>query len=158
MKTYEQLKKEWEETADLYSLFNGFPEVFRNETIYNKKEHYQELQGLLKEAMCTVESWNFADRKNLPGLSACLVMLAAIIPEIDEEVFDHKMNAVRYYRRTLKDVLQVYGDDLLRVKRAGEDAGMTETGYGKALEGIRASICLACEHRVLIREKYKKYL
>ena len=118
MKTYEQLKREWEETTDLQSLFKGFPEVFRHETICNKKEHYQELQGLLREAMRIVESWDFSDRKNLSGLSACLVMLAAIIPEIDEEVFDHKMNAVRYYRRTLKNVLQVYGDDLLHAEEA----------------------------------------
>ena len=141
MHTYESLKHIWEEAADLRSLFTALPEIFRFETQENQKEHYQELQELLGEVAGQVAKWDFSDPERASDLTGYLLMLAESIPEIDEEVFDHKMNLVREYRKTLKAFLAVY-------PALDGDSGQ------RLCESIR----LACEHKVLLREKYEAYL
>ena len=177
MKTYEELSKKMEEAADLRSLFVNMPEVFRYETRFNEKEHYQELQEMLREAAGVVNAWDFADAQRFPDLTHYLLMLAQIVPEIDEEVFDHKMNVVKQYRSTLKALLQVPGiaekleafskespEDLPREEqslKAALKTAITGQEPQKTLEDfdrLRESIRLACSSRVLLREKYERYL
>ena len=73
-------------------------------------------------------------------LSWYLLALTRTIPEVDEEVFDHRMNLVRQYRNTLKRVLPYYG------KMRQEEQ-----------ERIRESIRGACREKILIADKYTAY-
>lgn len=87
----------------------------------------------------TMESLSYGD--DPAELSFYLLALARTAAEIDEEVFDHKMNLVMQYRKVLKKNLSAFeGWDPDSVKR------------------VKESIRLACENRVLLREKYEDYI
>lgn len=87
----------------------------------------------------TMESLSYGD--DPAELSFYLLALARTAAEIDEEVFDHKMNLVMQYRKVLKKNLSAFeGWDPDSVKR------------------VKESIRLACENRMLLREKYEDYI
>ena len=153
MNTYETMKKSWTEAADLRSLFANLPEVFRRETLENHKEHYQELQELLREIFRQMNERELSDEENLEEISCYLLSLSKTIPEIDEEAFDHKMNVVKQYRQMLKAFLALYGDELAGFGQAG-----TPSDRAAAFEKVRESIRLAADSRALLREKYEQYL
>ena len=70
-----------------------------------------------------------------------LLALARTAAEIDEEVFDHKMNLVMQYRKVLKKNLSVF-----------------ESWDPDSVKRIKESIRIACENRMLLREKYEDYI
>ena len=167
MDTYDSLKQAWEEAADKSGLLDSFaialPEVFRRETLENQKEHYQELQELLGKMASMAGSWDLSDPERLWSLSGYLLLLARTALEIDEEVFDHRMNVVREYRRILKAFLavpwarQALGAAVQEPLPSCLADLPKETGR-EALERVRESIQLACENKILLREKYEPYL
>lgn len=115
------------------------PEIAAYETQENAKEGYQDIQKIFAQAyekVCAPHSGISHE-----DLSFYLLALARTAPEIDEEVFDHKMNLVMQYRKVLKKNLSAFeGWDLDSVKR------------------VKESIRIACENRMLLREKYEDYI
>ena len=163
MRSYKSIRQQWEEAADPCGLFADLPEVFRQETQENHKEHYQELQELLSGIAAQVEAWDFSDPERFFDLCAYLLMLARVVPEIDEEVFDHKMNVVRQYRRTLKALLCVpWAREAATLPESAPLppclSSLPESKGREALSRLRESIGLCCENRVLLAEKYASFL
>lgn len=120
-------------------LCENMPEIVAYETLEHAKEGYQDIQKIFAQAyekVCAPHSDISPE-----DLSFYLLALARTAPEIDEEVFDHKMNLVMQYRKVLKKNLSVFdGWDMDSVKR------------------VKESIRIACENRILLREKYEDYI
>ena len=120
-------------------LCADMPEIVAYETLEHAKEGYQDIQRIFAQAyekVCAPHS-----EISHEDLSFYLLALARTAPEIDEEVFDHKMNLVTQYRKVLKKNLSAFeGWDPDSVKR------------------VKESIRLACESRMLLREKYEDYI
>lgn len=120
-------------------LCADMPEIVAYETLEHAKEGYQDIQRIFAQAyekVCAPHS----DISH-EDLSFYLLALARTAQKIDEEVFDHKMNLVMQYRKVLKKNLSAFeGWDTDSVKR------------------VKESIRLACENRMLLREKYEDYI
>ena len=123
----------------MMELCEEMPEIAAFETAENAKEGYQDIQKIFAQAyekVCAPDS-DISHEE----LSFYLLALARSAPEIDEEVFDHKMNLVTQYRKVLKKNLSAFeGWDQDSVKR------------------VKESIKIACENRILLREKYEGYI
>ncbi len=123
----------------MMELCEEMPEIAAFETAENAKEGYQDIQKIFAQAyekVCAPHS-DISHEE----LSFYLLALARTAPEIDEEVFDHKMNLVTQYRKVLKKNLSAFeGWDQDSVKR------------------VKESIKIACENRILLREKYEGYI
>ncbi len=120
-------------------LCEEMPEIVIFETTENAKEGYQDIQRIFDRAYERVCS--SGTDLSQEELSFYLLALALTAPKIDEEVFDHKMNLVTQYRAVLKKNLPVFeswdNDSVMRVKK---------------------SIRIACESRMLLKEKYERYI
>ena len=120
-------------------LCENMPEIVAYETLEHAKEGYQDIQKIFAQAyekVCASHSDISPE-----DLSFYLLALARKAPEIDEEVFDHKMNLVTQYRKVLKKNLSAFeGWNTDSVKR------------------VKESIRIACENRMLLREKYEDYI
>lgn len=123
----------------MVKLCEEMPEIVAFETAENAKEGYQDIQRIFAQAyekVCAPHS-----EISHEDLSFYLLALARTAPEIDEEVFDHKMNLVTQYRKVLKKNLSAFKSwDPDSVKR------------------VKESIRIACENRMLLREKYEAYI
>ena len=87
-------------------LCADMPEIVAYETLEHAKEGYQDIQRIFAQAyekVCAPHS----DISH-EDLSFYLLALARTAPEIDEEVFDHKMNLVTQYRKVLKKNLSAF--------------------------------------------------
>ena len=144
MTEYSILRQNWERAADYRSLSQDLPEVFRYET-ENNKEHYQELQVLLRDVFEHVKDLDPAVEKDLGPISWYLLGLAMTIPEIDEEVYDHKRNLVNQYQVILRRVLPLFC----------EDGSIRDE---QVRSRIRSSIAAACACGAILREKYERLL
>lgn len=120
-------------------LCEEMPEIVIFETTENAKEGYQDIQRIFDRAYERVCS--SGTDLSQEELSFYLLALALTAPKIDEEVFDHKMNLVTQYRVVLKKNLSVFeswdNDSVMRVKK---------------------SIRIACGSRMLLKEKYERYI
>lgn len=123
----------------MMELCEEMPKIAAFETAENAKEGYQDIQKIFAQAyekVCAPQS-----EISPEDLSFYLLALARTAPQIDEEVFDHKMNLVTQYRKVLKKNLSAFeGWDPDSVKR------------------VKESIKIACEQRILLREKYEGYI
>ena len=133
-------RKDWKDKVfTMMELCEEMPEIAAFETAENAKEGYQDIQKIFAQAyekVCAPHS-DISHEE----LSFYLLALARTAPEIDEEVFDHKMNLVTQYRKVLKKNLSAFeGWDQDSVKR------------------VKESIKIACENRILLREKYEGYI
>lgn len=123
----------------MMELCEEMPEIAAFETAENAKEGYQDIQKIFAQAYEKVCAPHLDISHE--ELSFYLLALARTAPEIDEEVFDHKMNLVTQYRKVLKKNLSAFeGWDQDSVKR------------------VKESIKIACENRILLREKYEGYI
>ena len=90
----------------MMELCEEMPEIAAFETAENAKEGYQDIQKIFAQAyekVCAPHS-DISHEE----LSFYLLALARTAPEIDEEVFDHKMNLVTQYRKVLKKNLSAF--------------------------------------------------
>ena len=134
-------KREWgEPVQDMRSLCVRMPGIVRFETTQNQKEGYQEIQSVFRKVYEQAVWMDPAREEMRDDLSWYLLALSRTIPEVDEEVFDHRMNLVRQYRSTLRRVLPYYG----KMNREEQ-------------ERVRESIRGACREKILIAEKYTAY-
>ena len=123
----------------MMELCEEMPKIAAFETAENAKEGYQDIQRVFAQAYEKVCAHG-TDLSH-EELSFYLLALARTAPEIDEEVFDHKMNLITQYRKVLKKNLSAFeGWDPDSVKR------------------VKESIKIACENKILLREKYKSYI
>lgn len=123
----------------MVELCEEMPEIVAFETAENAKEGYQDIQRVFAQAygkVCAPESGISHE-----DLSFYLLALARTASQIDEEVFDHKMNLITQYRKVLK-------------KNLSEFEGWDPDSVGRVKESIR----IACENRILLREKYEAYI
>lgn len=120
-------------------LCADMPEIVAYETLEHAKEGYQDIQRIFAQAyekVCAPHS----DISH-EDLSFYLLALARTAPKIDEEVFDHKMNLVTQYRKVLKKNLSAF-----------------ESWDTDSVKRVKESIRIACENRMLLREKYEDYI
>ena len=120
-------------------LCADMPEIVAYETLEHAKEGYQDIQRIFAQAyekVCAPHSGISHE-----DLSLYLLALARTAPEIDEEVFDHKMNLVTQYRKVLKKNLSAF-----------------ESWDPDSVGRVKESIRIACENRILLREKYEDYI
>lgn len=120
-------------------LCADMPEIVAYETLEHAKEGYQDIQRIFAQAyekVCAPHS-----EISPEDLSFYLLALARTAPKIDEEVFDHKMNLVTQYRKVLKKNLSAF-----------------ESWDPDSVKRVKESIRLACENRMLLREKYEDYI
>ena len=120
-------------------LCADMPEIVAYETLEHAKEGYQDIQRIFAQAyekVCAPHS----DISH-EDLSFYLLALARTAPKIDEEVFDHKMNLVTQYRKVLKKNLSAF-----------------ESCDPDSVKRVKESIRIACENRMLLREKYEDYI
>lgn len=123
----------------MVELCEEMPEIVAFETAENAKEGYQDIQRIFAQAyekVCAPHS-----EISPEDLSFYLLALARTAPEIDEEVFDHKMNLVTQYRKVLKKNLSAF-----------------ESWNPDSVGRVKESIRIACENRMLLREKYEAYI
>ena len=114
----------------MMELCEEMPEIAAFETAENAKEGYQDIQKIFAQAYEKV----CAPHSDISHEELSFYLL-------DEEVFDHKMNLVTQYRKVLKKNLSAFeGWDQDSVKR------------------VKESIKIACENRILLREKYEGYI
>ena len=120
-------------------LCEEMPKIAIFETTENAKEGYQDIQLFFDRAYERVSA--SGTELSHEELSFYLLALAGTAPQIDDEVFDHKMNLVTQYRTVLKNNISVFeGWDKDSVRR------------------VRESIKIACESGMLLKEKYEKYI
>lgn len=120
-------------------LCADMPEIVAYETLEHAKEGYQDIQRIFAQAyekVCAPHSDISPE-----DLSFYLLALARTAPKIDEEVFDHKMNLVTQYRKVLKKNLSAF-----------------ESWDPDSVKRVKESIRIACENRMLLREKYEDYI
>lgn len=120
-------------------LCADMPEIVAYETLEHAKEGYQDIQKIFAQAyekVCAPHS-----EISPEDLSFYLLALARTAPKIDEEVFDHKMNLVTQYRKVLKKNLSAF-----------------ESWDPDSVKRVKESIRIACENRMLLREKYEDYI
>ena len=120
-------------------LCENMPEIVAYETLEHAKEGYQDIQKIFAQAyekVCASHSDISPE-----DLSFYLLALARTAPKIDEEVFDHKMNLVTQYRKVLKKNLSAF-----------------ESWDPDSVKRVKESIRIACENRMLLREKYEDYI
>lgn len=120
-------------------LCENMPEIVAYETLEHAKEGYQDIQKIFAQAyekVCAPHSDISPE-----DLSFYLLALARTAPKIDEEVFDHKMNLVTQYRKVLKKNLSAF-----------------ESWDPDSVKRVKESIRIACENRMLLREKYEDYI
>lgn len=120
-------------------LCADMPEIVAYETLEHAKEGYQDIQRIFAQAYKKV----CAPHSDISheDLSFYLLALARTAPKIDEEVFDHKMNLVTQYRKVLKKNLSAF-----------------ESWDPDSVKRVKESIRIACENRMLLREKYEDYI
>ncbi len=134
-------KREWgEPVQDLRSLCIRMPGIVRFETKENRKEGYQEIQAVFRNIYDQTVWLDPAEADSAEELSWYLLALSRTIPEIDEEVYDHRMNLVRQYRSTLRRALPFYA-----------------SFSAEAQQRVQESIRSACREKILIAEKYTAY-
>ena len=120
-------------------LCEEMPEIAAFETLENAKEGYQDIQLVFDQAYERV--YDPEKEPSPEELSFYLLALAGTAPQIDEEVFDHRMNLVTQYRTVLKKNLSFF-----------------EAWDKDSVKRVRESIRIACENGMLLREKYEKYI